>query len=125
MGTEQNINEELASKPSNDLSATDPPDQSVTTSQDIDQAENARTEQSGPIHERCVHGEINEICTPLDRSEIYFRITRPYDMQPLSKYYLHEWSEAEHLFMSAIEFAEEIYSDWSPCPSPSPTSIGL
>ncbi|XP_069364709.1 uncharacterized protein [Maniola hyperantus] len=68
---------------------------------------------------------IEVICTPLDRSEIYFRITRPYDMQPLSKYYLHEWSEAEHLFMSAIEFAEEIYSDWSPCPSPSPTSIGL
>ncbi|XP_023941891.1 uncharacterized protein LOC112048552 [Bicyclus anynana] len=84
-------------------SEPDPPDQSSMTYQECDELESPKKAQNWPMHERCVHGEINEICVPLDRNDVYFRIAQPYELRPLSKYFFREWSEVAHLFMPPIE----------------------
>ncbi|XP_023941914.1 uncharacterized protein LOC112048561 [Bicyclus anynana] len=109
------------------LSDPEPPDTESSQEEDDDDIVSSDSEvdnaaSNWPLHERCVHGEINNISVPLDRSEVYCRFNEPYhELESLSKYHYREWSEVEHIFMPVIEFAEEMFGDdWSPCSSPCP-----
>ncbi|CAH2221708.1 uncharacterized protein LOC120636642 [Pararge aegeria] len=124
---EENVGNELNDGENDNLSKPDPPNES-DISQDDSEAESTEKGLNWPMHERCVHGEINEIWVPFDKSEVYSRLAEPYELPyelpPFGDYIFCEWSEVEHLLMTAIEFAEEEYNgDRSSCPSP--TGMGL
>ncbi|CAH2227132.1 jg2610 [Pararge aegeria aegeria] len=100
---EQNIAGGLTQEQNKSFSKPVPPDQSAMPVPGRSQVECNRPEQNWPMHERGVHGEINEICIPLDRNEVYFRLAQPYELQPLTKIIFRTWSDKDSFDMPAVE----------------------